>query len=258
MVKIKHIPFEIYGRLYETLGFKKIAKNFIPDDFHIRVLCYHDIPGKNLGLFEKQIIFLEKEYKIIGPEELRDFFLGRGFLPGTNVFITFDDGSADQYQAAEILDKHGIKAAFFICPQDIEKEDFIASRPKSQLKPMSWQEIKDLHKRGHVISSHSMSHPVLAKLQPTGVYKELQKSKEILEEKLNSKVDFFAYPYGTDKEISDEAILIAKKLYDFNFTFIPGKNHFETANCSLIKRTGVNSKYSLYHLRALLSGLKDS
>ena len=251
------MPFEIYGRLYEFLGMKKFAKNFLPDDFSIRVLCYHDIPENQLANFEQQIIWLKKEYKIITPEEMRNFFLGRGFLPGTNIFITFDDGSEDQYQAAEVLDKHGIKAAFFVIPRDIEVGERVTTRPGTKLKPMTVKQIKDLNRRGHIIGSHSYSHQNLVRLQPYQIYEELKKSKDILEEKLGGQVDFLAFPYGTVKDISDEAKRIAADVFNFNFTFIPGKNNFASADRTHIKRSGVRPDWSLFRIRAVVSGFRE-
>lgn len=254
-MKIKHLPFEIYGRWYELLGMKKFAKNFLPDDWSIRVLCYHDIPEGQLANFERQIIWLKKEYKIIMPEEMRNFFLGRGFLPGTNIFITFDDGSVDQYRAAEILEKHGIGAAFFVAAEDIG-QGRVSSR-RTALGTMTWAQLRALHKRGHTIGSHTVTHPKLGQLQPYQVQRELAESKKLLEGKIGGPVDTFAFPYGTDQELSDETRLIANAVYDFVFTFLPGGNRFDTADRHFIRRLGVSPDYSLYHLRALAEGIKD-
>lgn len=256
MIKIKHLPLEIYGKIYEFARFKKIAKNFLPEDYHLRVLCYHDISNEDLPLFEKQIIFLKNEYNIINAEQFRNFFLGRGFLQGTNIFLTFDDGSVEQYEAARILDKYKIQGCFFVNTGDRNKK-FLVSRPNSNLPPMSWDQIKDLHKRRHIIGSHSANHYNFSKIQPSEITKELSESKRIIEEQLADKIDFFAFPYGTALELTQEAVLIAKQFYDFNFIFLPGKENFASANRYLIKRTGVSPKYSFYHLRALMSGLKD-
>jgi peptidoglycan/xylan/chitin deacetylase (PgdA/CDA1 family) len=254
--KIKYLPLELYGRTYVALKFEKFAKNFLPDGYHIRVICYHDIPENDLALFEKQIEFLKKEYTIINALQLKEFFLGRGFLPKTNVFITFDDGSVDQYKAAEVLDKYKIQACFFVNTADRDKK-FINSRPGSKLSPMTWDQIKNLHRRGHIIGSHTATHPILSKLQPYEIAQEMLQSKQSLEAAIGDKVEFFAFPYGTLQEISQEALWIAKKYYDFNFIFIPGKSHFANANRFIINRTGVGPRDSLYSLRAVMAGLKD-
>jgi len=82
-------------------------------------------------------------------------------------------------------------------------------------------------------------------------------SKNLLETATGDKVEFFAFPFGTLKQISQEALLIAKKYYDFNFTFVSGKNHFSNANRFLINRTGIGPRDSLYQLQAVMAGFKD-
>lgn len=255
---IKYLPLDFYGRLYNLFKIKKFAKEFLPDDFDIRVLCYHDVTEKDLASFERQVAFLKEEYNIIDTQKLRDFFLGRGFLPGLNIFLTFDDSSVDQYlNAAPILDRYGVKACFFICTGDIEKREFIISRPGSNLRPMQWSQIIDLHKRGHAIGAHTVNHPNLLKLQPWHIYRELIDSKKTLEEKIGAEVDFFAFPHGTEKDISQEALIIAKKIFNFNFIFLSATNNFACANRYLIRRTGINPRNSIHELRALICGVKD-
>jgi peptidoglycan/xylan/chitin deacetylase (PgdA/CDA1 family) len=259
--KIKYLPLELAGWLLNRDLTKKFVKNFLCDEFYIRVLCYHDIPDNKVGLFERQIAFLKKEHRvinIINAQQLRDFFRGRGFLPGVNVLVTFDDGSVDHYtNVAPILEKYGFSGCFFINTDDIERGDFIASRPGSKILPMSWEQVRDLAERGHTIGSHGARHYDMTKLQPCQIYDELNDSKKVLEKKIGGEADFFAFPSGTDKELSQESILIAGKIFDFNFIFLPGKNQFISANRYLIRRTGVSPDFSINHLRALISGTKD-
>jgi len=254
--KLKYLPLDIYGRAYTALNFEKFSKSFLPEDYHVRVICYHEILEKELPLFEKQVAFFQQNFTVINAQQLKDFFLGKGFLPSSNVFITFDDGSADQYMAADVLDKYKIQACFFVSTGDRDKE-FINARPVTKLPPMTWEQIKDLYGRGHIIGSHTVTHPNLSRLQPYEIAQEMLESKKALEAAIGDKVEFFAFPYGTLKEISQEALLIAKKFYDFNFIFVPGKSHFANANRFLTNRTGVGPRDSLYSLRAVMSGLKD-
>jgi peptidoglycan/xylan/chitin deacetylase (PgdA/CDA1 family) len=253
---LKYLPLDVYGRIYAALNLEWVSKRFFPDPYHVRVICYHDIAKKDLPLFGKQLEFFKKHFTVINAQQLKEFFLGKGFLPSSNVFITFDDGSVDQYTAADVLDKHQIQACFFVNTGDRDKE-FINARPGSRLPPMTWDQIKKLHRRGHIIGSHTATHPILSKLQPYEIAQEMLQSKQSLEAAIGNKVDFFAFPYGTLEEISQEALLIAKKYYDFNFIFVPGKSHFADANRFLINRTGIGPRDSLYSLRAIMAGLKD-
>jgi peptidoglycan/xylan/chitin deacetylase (PgdA/CDA1 family) len=122
---------------------------------------------------------------------------------------------------------------------------------------MSWEQIIKLNERGHTIGSHSVSHSNMRKLYPFDMKRELLDSKKVLEDKINTKVDFFAFPFGTGEEVSHETTLMARRVYDFNFLLLSGKNDFANADRYLIKRTGVNPKLSIYQMRALISGVTD-
>ena len=64
------------------------------------------------------------------------------------VLLTFDDGGAGAMLAAEILDRHGWKGHFFIATDWIGRSGFLE---KAQ--------IRELSHAGHVVGSHSCSHP---------------------------------------------------------------------------------------------------
>ena len=59
---------------------------------------------------------------------------------------------------------------------------------------MSWAQIKKLHQGGHIIGSHTQSHPNLAYVGKEDLARELVESRKVLEEKLSSPVVHFSYP----------------------------------------------------------------
>ncbi|MBI4487154.1 MAG: polysaccharide deacetylase family protein, partial [Acidobacteria bacterium] len=63
--------------------------------------------------------------------------------------ITFDDGGMSALRAADLLDEHGLRGHFFITTNYIGSRGFV-----------DWRDLRDLHERGHVIGSHSCSHPL--------------------------------------------------------------------------------------------------
>lgn len=90
----------------------------------IYIIMYHRVAPKHdswsLGSlsplsFEKQIIFLQKNYKIISLESLvQSLLLGR-VIPKNAAIITFDDGYKDNYlYAYPILKKYNIPATIFL------------------------------------------------------------------------------------------------------------------------------------------------
>ncbi len=65
------------------------------------------------------------------------------------VLLTFDDGGAGAIYTADMLDELGWKAHFFVTAGRIDSAGFLTSR-----------QVRELHARGHVIGSHSYTHPL--------------------------------------------------------------------------------------------------
>ena len=78
----------------------------------LRILIYHDINTESqIQKFENQIISLKKEFQFISPYEFEN---SKNFI-GKKLLLSFDDGFKSNRNVVEkILDKHKIKAIFFI------------------------------------------------------------------------------------------------------------------------------------------------
>lgn len=61
---------------------------------------------------------------------------------------------------------------------------------------MTPDDLRDLHGKGHVIGSHTMTHPLLPQLDHAGVEHELVRSKQLLQDWIQSDVTGFCYPNG--------------------------------------------------------------
>ncbi len=73
----------------------------------------------------------------------------RQWVDQVPIFLTFDDGAIGSYTCvAEELESRGWRGHFFVTTDWINKPDF-----------MSPAQIRELHHRGHVIGSHTHSHP---------------------------------------------------------------------------------------------------
>ena len=89
------------------------------------------------------------------------------------VFLTFDDGAVGSYMfAAPGLEEHGWRGHFFITTDWIGRDGY-----------MNRAQIRDLHNRGHIIGSHSCSHPErMSHLAPQDLRREWEDSCKILSE----------------------------------------------------------------------------
>lgn len=107
-------------------------------------------------------------------------------LPGT-VALTFDDGPAPIYtqQILAILKKYNIKATFFVVGANAKKYPEL---------------VKEIAEQGHVVASHSMTHPMLTKLSDAQLQKEITGPQKIVESAIGKKPLCLRYPFGMSNE----------------------------------------------------------
>ena len=88
------------------------------------VLTYHRVSDKpelqdplkvSLSTFQKQVLFLKKNYNIISAEQLSDLLRNEDPYPDNACLITFDDGWQDNYtHAYPVLKKYDVPALIFL------------------------------------------------------------------------------------------------------------------------------------------------
>lgn len=106
--------------------------------------------------------------------------------PGRAVVLTFDDGHISNYEEAfPILQKHSLKATFFITAGEIGKGS-----------TMNWDQIIELHRAGMEIGSHTLTHRPPSTLSDDELWYELTESKKVLEDGLGSPVTSISSPTG--------------------------------------------------------------
>ena len=81
---------------------------------------------------------------------------------------------------------------------------------------MNWEEIRELAKDPlATIGAHTVSHPVLAKVEECAVWAELELCRDILEDELQRDVRHLAYPFGSADTVGSREFKIASEVgYD--------------------------------------------
>lgn len=97
---------------------------------------------------------------------------------------------------------------FSIYLKDIDLEDY-------NKLVMNWDILRDISKEKLVtIGSHTITHPSFNFLNTDELNLEINDSKLLLENKLDIKIEHFAYPFGSKIEVSNKII---ENLNDYNF-----------------------------------------
>ncbi len=116
-------------------------------------------------------------------------------LPGNAVLLTFDDGYLDFFTYAwPLLQKYGFSASVFIITDQAGVQ--FEGQPL-----MDWHQIKQLKKAGIEFGSHSAQHLSIPSLGYADMVREGWRSRITLEEKLETPVRAFCYPFGDSDPI---------------------------------------------------------
>jgi len=144
------------------------------------------------------------------------------------VLLTFDDGGSSTWEhIAPMLEVHGWRGCFFITTDYIDRPAFI-----------SREQIRDLHARGHIIGSHSCSHPLrISDCSREQLLYEWQRSLQVLEEILCEPVTIASIPGGF------YARIVVDTAYESGvrtlFTSEPVQKIEQVGGCTVIGRFSV-------------------
>jgi peptidoglycan/xylan/chitin deacetylase (PgdA/CDA1 family) len=111
----------------------------------------------------------------------------RGWEQEVPVFLTFDDGGIGAYRyVADELEEHGWRGHFFIATDWIGRQGFLGRHQN-----------RELRNRGHVVGSHSCSHPErMSHLSSDGLTKEWSESCAILGDIVGEQIKVASVPNG--------------------------------------------------------------
>lgn len=125
---------------------------------------------------------------------------------------------------------------------------------------MSWDQVRELHRDGHEIGSHSLTHPLLPDLPDARVRDEVEGSRRELSRILGAEVRSFCYPNGSYDARALRAVADAG--YECAVTTTWGLNRkqppFELARCDMdfARLEGRAGGFSKDRLWLRLSGLQ--
>lgn len=174
--------------------------------FKVPILMYHSIDDSNSVIsihplkFKTQMHFLkEYAFNVISLHEIISGIKNNQAFQEKTVVITFDDGFKNVFtEAFPILQECGFSATVFLSTNYCGR---LNNWPMQYafIKPqhlLSWKDIKEMNRYGIQFGAHTHNHPFLTKIPVTEASKEILLSKMAIEDYLQKKVDFFAYPYG--------------------------------------------------------------
>ncbi len=116
---------------------------------------------------------------------------------------------------------------------------------------MTWSEVKQMQSAGIRFGSHTMTHPVVSRLQSSEMQYELGKSKSIIEQQIGDRVVDFSFPFGQSDDCGNNAAALAGRFgYLSAVTSIAGTN-VSGVDPVMLRRSSLveESSLSLFALR---------
>lgn len=268
----KIILFGKFIRFFSFLPFLKPSNSNVG----VRVTYTHGVREKDLENFENLIRFIAKDHIFITPETFFEYLEKGNLSKGRYVLMTFDDGFLSSFHAVKkILNKYSIKAILFV-PTAIldlknEAEMLRFTVEKIYYKNvnvkhletddylfMNGAHLRELSSEGHMICPHTHSHIFIKEIMnEIMVNEELNAPKIKLEKLLQTKINAFAFPVGTEKQVGIYAYKHINQIYKYCFTALSGINRVETDKFKL-HRINLPPDAPQSYVEMAMNGVYDS
>ncbi|MFE2374708.1 polysaccharide deacetylase family protein [Streptomyces sp. NPDC059398] len=179
----------------------------------LRVVNYHNTPPSWKDELVRELRGYAQDFASVGAGDLESFAetgAWHGERPG--LLPVFYEGYRDNYAiAAAACDEAGVTGWFFVCTEFVdtlaeEQYDYaLAHRIKlvdedrrGQRTAMSWDEIADLHRRGHVVTPHTASHALArTTVTPADIAREVSEPKRLMDLATGGSAPATAWLEGT-------------------------------------------------------------
>ncbi len=228
------------------------------------VLLYHrvnDLSRDNLTTstrrFAEHLSVLRRHYPVLSLSDALQAMRAGRYLGPNLVVITFDDGYADNHEAAApILERFGLPATFFVTVGHVNTSRPLEhdARSPHRFANLSWEQVRSLDARGFEIGSHGWSHTNLARCPLEEARREIRESRDLLARELGHPIRAFAYPFGAATDITPDVV---REIRDAGFQVVlsayGGVNRGPMDPLD-IRRVGVSEAFDSLGLRAKVEG----
>ena len=174
------------------------------------ILMYHSISDKSKEIFQEFAVrpaeFAEQmeylanhNYNTITVAQLMQARKHKAFtIPERPVVITFDDGFADFYtEALPIFKKHHFSATLYVATAFVDGTsrwlDFVGEGERPMV---TWEQLVEIDANGIECGAHTHTHPKLDSIPFSRAKREIELSRQLLQEHLGKGIPSFAYPFG--------------------------------------------------------------
>ena len=127
--------------------------------------------------------------------------------------------------------------------------------PPAEFQPVSWKDLKHFDTRLVEVGSHTVTHPILSRVAAEHAQKEIEESKEYIENKLGREVLAFAYPNGMPGDYTTENKETLRETgYNYAVSCTFG---FNTPDSDVFELKRITVQYEIARFAQEVSGFAD-
>lgn len=241
----------------------------------IPILMYHSVSRQTSGndhpyfelntepgIFDRQMTYLKNHgYRVIGLDEVVELVCGSGneeqIGNGKVAVLTFDDGFRNFHDDAyPILKKHEFSATVFLSTEYMKAGRRIFQGQEC----LTWDEVRFLSSVGMTFGSHTVTHNHLVEMSSEHIERELNQSKDDIEQETGKTVRYFSFPYRYPEQDREFVRQIEKLLAQAGYRAAVSTRIGTVRrgdNIYALKRIPINSNDDPSFFRAKLEGGYD-
>ena len=248
---------------------RRNRRDFYQGAHGLRMIALHETRGRqHLDRLKLLVEYCMSNFEMGSPDDIVALSEGR-YVSGDRdrVIFTFDDGHADNFDAATFLESKGLRAIFFVIPSflgrtvqeyyrfhednGVQANTFAPHHANS--RGLSHGQIKEMAAMGHLIAGHNYSHRDLGKLRHEDDIKyEVQRALDGLSNILGRPCQDFAFGFGQAHNLSAEAADYLRQQCQRTYACVRGLN-VPGVTPQLLLRDPMNLSYPLNFYGAVLA-----
>ena len=134
----------------------------------------------------------------------------------------------------------------------------IAGAPPADCAALSWDQVRQLQKRGFEFGGHTHTHPTLSRIESVGeLRREITLCKKRIEAETGAPVIHFCYPNGNADDITAQTVEeVASAGYGSGVTAVAEINE-RMESPFLLRRYAIYNQMPLPHFAQVLAGMHD-
>jgi peptidoglycan/xylan/chitin deacetylase (PgdA/CDA1 family) len=193
----------------------------------IRAVNFHATPSYHADEYRRQLAAYAELFEPVTRDTFAAAVAGDWPHERPGLIVLLFEGFRDNYDVMlPILEEFGFTGVFFVpsifpgIPADLQREyaathdldPALADEYEGERIALSWDELRDIRRRGHIVGCHTRNHVELTADTPVSILREeTLLAKAELEDELGEEVELFCWSIGAGLGVHPEADRLVRK-----------------------------------------------